>query len=105
MASDELTRLPVSRLASLIERRDVSPVEVTEAYLRRIDETEPRLNAFITRMDDLALESARQAEAEIMRGGYRGPFHGVPVGLKDLFRTRGVPTTSGSAIDLSLIHI
>ena len=103
MASDELTRLPVSRLSALIERREVSPVEVTEAYLRRIDETEPRLNAFITRMDDQALASARQAEAEIMRGSYRGPLHGVPVGLKDLFRTRGVPTTSGSAIDREFV--
>ena len=103
MASEELTRLPMSRLAGLIERREVSPVEVTEAYLRRIDETEPRLNAFITRMDDEALRSARQAEAEIMRGSYRGPLHGVPVGLKDLFRTRGVRTTSGSAIDRDFV--
>ena len=103
MVSDELTRLPVSRLSALIERREVSPVEVTEAYLRRIDETEPRLNAFITRMDDRALDSARQAEAEITRGGYRGPLHGVPVGLKDLFRTRGVRTTSGSAIDRDFV--
>lgn len=103
MVSDELTRLPVSRLAGLIERREVSPVEVTEAYLRRIDETEPRLNAFITRTDDHALDSARQAEAEIMRGGYRGPLHGVPVGLKDLFRTKGVRTTSGSAIDRDFV--
>ena len=63
MASHELTRLPVSRLAAIIERREASPVEVTEAYIRRIDETEPRLNAFITRMDDRAMESARQAEA------------------------------------------
>ena len=103
MASHELTRLPVSRLAAIIERREVSPVEVTEAYIRRIDETEPRLNAFITRMDDRALDAARQAEAEIMRGGYRGPLHGVPVGLKDLFRTRGVRTTSGSAIDRDFV--
>ena len=103
MASDDLTRLLVSRLSALIERREVSPVEVTEAYLRHIDETEPRLNAFITRMDDRATESARHAEAEIMRGGYRGPLHGVPVGLKDLFHTRGVRTTSGSAIDRDFV--
>ena len=103
MASEELTRLPVSRLAALIERREVSPVEVTEAYLRRIDETEPRLNAFITRMDDRALDAARQAEAEIVWGGYRGPLHGVPVGLKDLFRTKGVRTTSGSDIDRDFV--
>ena len=103
MASDELTRLPLSRLAALIERREVSPVEVVEAHLRRIDDTEPRLNAFITRTNDHALRSARQAEAEITRGGYRGPLHGVPVGLKDLFSTAGIRTTSGSAIDREFV--
>ncbi len=99
MASVELTRLPLSALAALIERREVSPVEAAEAYIRRIDAAEPRLNAFITRTSDHALRSARQAEAEILRGGYRGALHGVPVGLKDLFNTQGVRTTSGSAID------
>lgn len=103
MASDELTRLPVSHLAGLIERREVSPVEVAEAYIRRIDEAEPRLNAFITRMDERALDAVRQAETEIMLGRYRGLLHGVPVGLKDLFRTRGVRTTSGSAIDRDFV--
>ena len=92
MSTEDLTQLSVSRLGSLIERREVSPVEVAEAYIRRIDEVEPRLNAFITRLDEHAMQAAREAEAAILRGGYRGPLHGIPVGLKDLFWTEGIRT-------------
>jgi aspartyl-tRNA(Asn)/glutamyl-tRNA(Gln) amidotransferase subunit A len=97
--NEELTQLSVSQLGHHIQRRDVSPVEVAEAFIRRIDALEPRLNAFITRVDEHALQAAREAEKEILRGDYRGPFHGIPVGLKDLFWTRGIRTTSGSLID------
>ena len=103
MSTEDLTQLSVSRLGSLIERREVSPVEVAEAYIRRIDEVEPRLNAFITRLDEHAMQAAREAEAAILRGGYRGPLHGIPVGLKDLFWTEGIRTTSGSWIDRDFV--
>ena len=99
MPYDDLTQFTVTQLGSLIRRLEISPVEVAEAFLRRIDALEPRLNAFITRVDDHALQSAREAEAEILRGQYRGPFHGIPVGLKDLFWTKDIRTTSGSLID------
>ncbi len=90
--------LTISELAALIGTRQVSPVEVTEAYLERIDEVEERVNAFITMMTDEALEAARRAEQAIQAGQYLGPLHGVPIGLKDLFYTRGVRTTAGSQV-------
>ena len=99
MPDDELIQLTVAQLGRRIQRKAVSPVEVAQAFLRRIDALEPRLNAFITLLADQALEAAHAAEAEILEGRYRGPFHGIPVGLKDLFWTKGVRTTSGSAVD------
>ncbi len=88
-------------LATIAERialRQVSPVEVTAAALDRLARYEPELNAFITTVPDAALAAARDAEAEIARGRYRGPLHGVPISLKDLFLTRGIRTTAGSRI-------
>ncbi|BDG59139.1 amidase [Caldinitratiruptor microaerophilus] len=93
---DELAFMPISELAPLLRGRQVSPVEVTEAVLARIEALEPQLNAHITVLADAARESARAAEAEILRGNYRGPLHGVPIGLKDLYDVAGVPTTAGT---------
>ena len=78
--------------------REISPVELTEACLRRIDAVEPRLNAFITVTRELALQQARAAEREIAAGRYRGPLHGIPVAVKDLFATKGIRTTAGARI-------
>ena len=103
MSQDDLTRLTVAQLAQRIRGKEVSPVEVADAFLRRIEAVEPKLNAFITRLDDHARRSAAAAEAEIMAGEYRGPFHGIPVGLKDLFWTEGIRTTSGSALDADFV--
>ena len=94
----ELCYRTVAQLANLIRQRKVSPVEVAHAFLERASELEPRLNSFITLLPDQALEAARRAEREIQAGHYRGLFHGIPVGLKDVFHTQGVRTTSGSAI-------
>ncbi|MDE2779335.1 MAG: amidase [Chloroflexota bacterium] len=94
----ELCYMSAGELSSLIRDRQVSPVEVIDAHLYRIDATEPTLNSFITLLPDHAREAARRAEAQIQAGNYRGPLHGVPVGLKDLFNTAGVRTTSGSRI-------
>lgn len=103
MAHEDLTTLTVARLAELIRSKAVSPVEIADAFLRRIEEVEPRLNAFITRLDDHARRAAATAEAEIMAGEYRSPFHGIPVGLKDIFWTRGIRTTSGSLLDADFV--
>ena len=90
--------LSVAELSSLIRRKEVSPVEATEAYLQRIDELNGTLNAYVTVCREQALEAAKQAEQAIVRGEYHGPLHGVPVAVKDQFYTRGIRTTGGSAI-------
>lgn len=93
---DELD-LTARELASLIRRKQVSPVEVVAATLRRI-EAKAELNAFITVTGDLALDAARRAEKAVMAGEALGPLHGVPYSVKDLTLTAGVRTTMGSAI-------
>jgi aspartyl-tRNA(Asn)/glutamyl-tRNA(Gln) amidotransferase subunit A len=85
-------------LARRIRSKDVSPVEVVEAVLRRIEALQPRVNAFITVTADEARAEARRAEAAVMAGAALGPFHGVPFSVKDLLFTRGVRTTMGSVI-------
>jgi aspartyl-tRNA(Asn)/glutamyl-tRNA(Gln) amidotransferase subunit A len=94
----DLTELTITELAPLLRDRKASPVEVTEAYLERIEHLDPRLNSYILVTADAARESARQAEQEIAHGDYRGPLHGVPLGVKDLFDLAGTPTTLGSKI-------
>ena len=98
MTGNELHYMSAWELSGLIHNREVSPVEIVDACLARIEETEPTLNSFITLMPEQARDAARRAEAEIGRGNYRGPLHGIPVGLKDLFNTAGVKTTSGTRI-------
>ena len=92
---NELTKQPVTKLAELIRRHAVSPVEVVEAYLRRIEILNPRLNAVVTLAPD-ALSRAQEAESQLMRGETVGPLHGVPVTVKDTIETKGLLTTSGS---------
>ena len=94
----ELCYMSAGQLSKVIESKEVSPVEVIDAHLTRIEATEPVLNSFITLLPDEARAAARRAEADIQRGNYRGPLHGIPVGLKDLYNTAGVRTTSGSKI-------
>jgi len=84
--------------ARLIERREVSPVELTRACLDRIAAENDALRAFITVMTDRALADAARAEKDIARGRYLGPLHGMPVSVKDLVDIAGTPTTSGSAV-------
>ena len=102
MADEELAFETVARLAFLIERREVSPVALVEAYLTRIDRLNDRVHAYITVCRESALAEARTAEREIASGRYRGPLHGVPIGLKDQFFTKGVRTTGGSRIHANL---
>jgi len=95
---DDLALRPVSELAPLIRAGEVSPVELTRQVLARVEALEPKLNAYITVLAEQAMADARVAERHIAQGDYRGPFHGIPVGLKDLLMTRGVRTTGGSAV-------
>ncbi len=88
----------ISELSQRLRRREVSPVEITQDCLERIERLNPELNAFITVTGESALAEAQLAEAEILRGKCRGPLHGVPVALKDLIDTAGVRTTAASAL-------
>jgi aspartyl-tRNA(Asn)/glutamyl-tRNA(Gln) amidotransferase subunit A len=97
-AREALCDLPLLVVASKIERLEVSPVEVLDATLERVNWYEPQLNAFITVMDSSARAAALDAETEIRAGYYRGPLHGIPLSVKDLFATRGVRTSGGSKL-------
>jgi aspartyl-tRNA(Asn)/glutamyl-tRNA(Gln) amidotransferase subunit A len=94
----DLTTLTIAESSRRIARRELSPVELTQAALERIERLNPRLNAFITVLGDQAIEIAKAAEREIMAGKIRGPLHGIPIALKDLCATRGIRTTAGSKI-------
>ncbi len=93
-----MTELTIAEASDLMRRKQISPVELTTACLARIEQLNPSLNAFITVMHESALDEAREAEAEIGAGNWRGPLHGIPIGLKDLIDTAGVKTTCGSAL-------
>jgi aspartyl-tRNA(Asn)/glutamyl-tRNA(Gln) amidotransferase subunit A len=98
MHSDDLAFMPATDLVAAIRAKRISPVEVVEAVLTRIEAFNPRLNAYCTVTMDAARREARSAEAAVMRGDPLGPLHGVPVSVKDLVITRGVRTTFGSRI-------
>jgi len=93
----------ILELAEALRARKLSPVELTRACLQKIEELNPVLNAFITVTADQALAQARAAETEILRGDWRGPLHGIPIGLKDLIDTAGIPTTAASKVYKSRI--
>ena len=90
--------LSIGQAAQLIATRDLSPVELTRSVLARIEETEGRIHAYVAVLGDGALESARAAETAIARGDYRGPLHGIPVALKDLYHLAGTSTGAGSQV-------
>src|SRR3979490_2967839 len=89
----------IRQLAPLLQRKEISPLEVTRTCLERIEKLNPALNAFITVTADSALAEARRAEAEIGRGQWRGPLHGIPVAIKDLIHIAGIRTTAASALN------
>lgn len=96
--SDDLAFMTIAEAAPRIAKKALSPVELTESYLRRIEAVGPQLDAFITLTADRAMDQARAAEAEIARGNYRGPLHGIPFGLKDIYETEGILTTGHSKV-------
>ena len=98
MNSSRLTELTASQLAGLIAGKELSPVEVTQAYLERIDDINPKLNAFITVCAEEAMQAAQEAERAVANGDSLGPLHGLPLAVKDQFETKGILTTAGSRI-------
>jgi aspartyl-tRNA(Asn)/glutamyl-tRNA(Gln) amidotransferase subunit A len=98
MPASELLKLTISELAAQIKARQVSPVELTEAALTQADRLQPILNSFITIMHDQALRQAKEQEAALARGEYRGPLQGIPIGIKDNLATAGIRTTVGSKV-------
>jgi aspartyl-tRNA(Asn)/glutamyl-tRNA(Gln) amidotransferase subunit A len=90
--------LSLSETSRLLRSRKVSPVELTQACLRRIERLNPKLNAFITITAESAVTEAQQAQDEIQRGHWKGPLHGIPIALKDLVDTAGVRTTAASGL-------
>jgi aspartyl-tRNA(Asn)/glutamyl-tRNA(Gln) amidotransferase subunit A len=96
--ASDATWLSLSEASRLIRDKKVSPVELTQGCLQRIERLNPKLNAFITVTAESALAQAHAAETEIQRGHWRGPLHGVPIALKDLFDTAGVRTTAASEL-------
>ena len=103
MQPAEIPYLSATALGGLIAAREVTPLEAVDAYLSRIEQVDSRLNAYITVCAEAARQEARQAGAEIARGEYRGPLHGVPVAVKDQIHTRGLLTSDASKIRAAFI--
>jgi aspartyl-tRNA(Asn)/glutamyl-tRNA(Gln) amidotransferase subunit A len=97
MVSEGILFSSVRSMGDSIRARSLSPVELTEAYLTRLETIGPKLGAVVTVTRELALAQAKAAEKEIAAGRYRGPLHGIPYGLKDAYATKGIPTTWGTA--------
>jgi aspartyl-tRNA(Asn)/glutamyl-tRNA(Gln) amidotransferase subunit A len=96
--TSDLTSLTIQDASEQLRKKRISPVELTKACLARIDRLNPTLNAFITVTGDSALATAREAEADIQHGRWRGPLHGIPIALKDLVDIAGVRTTAASGV-------
>ena len=103
ISDTQLHYLSIRQAGELIQRGELSPVELTRACLDRIQATDDRLHSFILLLADEALAQARTAEAEVLRGAYKGPMHGIPFALKDLYDTAGVRTTAGSQVDIDRV--
>ncbi len=98
MTTNDIAFMSATELGSAIKSKEVSPVEAVEAYLDRIERIDPQVNSYITVCAEQARGEALQAEAEIRRGEYRGPLHGIPMGIKDQIYTKGLLTTDASKI-------
>ena len=98
MSHADICELNLTELSRLIGTRELSSCEAVSAALARLESVEGKLNAFITVLRETALAEAKNADEQIARGQYRGPLHGAPVTIKDMFETAGVRTTGGSKI-------
>jgi len=98
LESSDLCFLPAQKLAVAIRKKEVSPREVVDTFLARIEKINPQVNAYCTVVPEMAREAARKAEEKVMRGEDLGPLHGIPFSVKDLNLTAGVRTTFGSKV-------
>lgn len=98
MTGEDICYLTIREAANLIRRRKLSPVELVRAVLERIDKVEPKVSAFVTLLSEGALAQAKAAEREIARKKFRGPLHGIPIGVKDTHYTAGIKTTAATPI-------
>ena len=94
----ELHYLTIAEAGPLLRDRQISPVELVQAYLDRIEAVDGLLHSYVTLLPERALAQAAEAESEIANGNYRGPLHGIPIGLKDLYDTAGILTTAMSRV-------
>jgi aspartyl-tRNA(Asn)/glutamyl-tRNA(Gln) amidotransferase subunit A len=99
----DLCGLTIARAAKALRARELSPLELTESYLRRIERLNPRVNAYITVTAERARADARRATEELAAGKIRGPLHGIPIALKDLYETAGIRTTGGAKIHANYV--
>src|SRR5499427_3549165 len=101
--TEELGFLTIAEAARRIERKELSPVELTNTLIRRAEALDPQINAYLWLTAERALDQAKSAEREIMAGACRGPMHGIPFGLKDIYATAGIRTTGHSMICLDTV--
>src|SRR5688572_29195452 len=101
--ADNLHDLSIAQLSELLAARKLPPVELTESLIRRAEQYDQQIHAFVTPTFDLARQQARAAEAEIAAGKHRGPLHGVPFALKDIYDTKGILTSGHSRVFMDRI--
>ena len=99
----DLPFLTIAQASAQIKARTLSPVELTEAFLARVKQVDARLDSHLLVLEEQALADAKKAESEITAGNWKGPLHGIPIGLKDIYNTAGIRTTGHS--DLFKDHI
>ncbi|MBP2667157.1 MAG: amidase [Firmicutes bacterium] len=99
MSNIGIENLTIKKATELIRSRALSPVELVQACLNRIEQVDDRVKAWVTLVPDQALDQARQAEHEILHNQYRGPLHGIPYGAKDIIHTSGIRTSGGSQVE------
>lgn len=95
---EDITMMSMEQVSKLVENKQISPVELVDVCIRRTKKLQSELNAYVYFMEQEARDSAKIAESDIFKGNYRGKMHGIPIALKDLYYTKGIPTTAGSNV-------
>ena len=96
--SNSLHFMTIAEASKLIANKELSPVTLTESFLERIEALDGSLKSYVTLLKDEAINEALVAEKDINNGGYKGPMHGIPIGVKDLYDTKGIRTTGQSKV-------